>query len=134
MADAVKRSIVVSRFGLSAALVVCVLLIQGVRSARAGTAEKSNPAGVLGQYATTSSDATGSIDNSETFWDTGKEPANYSPEELAAAPKTVGEGAAASTPASKPLLIPTPNAWSAGIVGLSVLIAVRLYRRIRSSV
>jgi len=121
---------------LGSALLVCVFLIQGPQFARAGTAEanKSNPAGVLGQYATTSSEATLSGEDSAAFWDSGKEPASYSPEELNVAPKTLGDGGAASAPAAKPLLIPTPNAWSAGIVGLSVLIAVRFYRRLRSRV
>src|SRR4051812_43404280 len=92
MGESVNSSIATSRLGLGSALLVCVFLIQGPQFARAGTAEanKSNPAGVLGQYATTSSEATLSGEDSAAFWDSGKEPASYSPEELNVAPKTLG--------------------------------------------
>src|SRR6476646_8946595 len=108
MGESVNSSTGISRFWFSSALLVCVFLIQGPELARAGTVaqKNSNPAGVLGQYATTSSEATVSGEDSAPCWDSGKEPASYSPEDLNVAPKTLGDGAVASAPTAKPLLIP----------------------------
>ena len=91
--------------------------------------EHTNPAGTLGQYATSSSEASQSAENAAPSWVSDKQPI-YSPEELT--PKDPTGASPTTAPSAKPLLIPTPDAWSAGIVGLSVLIAIRFYRRVRT--
>jgi len=94
--------------------------------------EHTNPAGTLGQYATSSSEASQSAENAAPSWVSDKQQPIYSPEELTPGAKEAVGTSPTTVPSAKPLLIPTPNAWSAGIVGLSVLIAIRFYRRVRT--
>lgn len=112
-------------------LIVLGMSSQLSQAGLSGT-ENPNPAGTLGQYATSSSEASQSAENTVPSWVSDKEQPIYSPEDLTSGSKDAGATSPTTAPSAKPLLIPTPNAWSAGIVGLSVLMAIRLYRRVRA--
>ncbi len=112
-------------------LIVLGITSQLSQAGLSGT-ENTSPAGTLGQYATSSSEASRSAEDAAPSWVSDKEQQIYSPEALTPGSKDPGGTSPTTAPSAKPLLIPTPNAWSAGIVGLSVLIAIRFYRRVRT--
>lgn len=128
------RAAVGAAFGAAFLVALLAVSVSGALAASLDVTNQPNPAGALGQYTTSSSEVTASPDSQLPLWVTDKEKATYSPEDLTSPTKTTNAEGSASAPAAKPLAIPTPNAWSAGIVWLSVLILVYFYRRIRARV